>query len=237
MSIVVKKNLWVLGLRCPDSISKYNIASSCPTCIKACKSFPIDSVLNFEQGGSSESHLNGRPQQVYDRLDVLYGFRNFFTEELSSLDVCLTLDQIEDIVSKRRGGNEALYSEERFLSLLGNGTRLVIIDKDDTELYVVKYDDHELKALTRFLEKSQFNVKTLCSDVVTEAIKRSFAADERDELPPRNRCYLAASSFLELRSMGIAFDEADFLNDDEWDGKRIEYDEKRDWDYYNWRFS
>jgi hypothetical protein len=179
--------------------------------------------------------LNGRPQQVYDRLDVLYGFNNCFTEELSSLDVCLTLDQIEDIVIKRPGGKKALKSKERFLNLLGNGTRLVIIDKDDIELYVVKYDEDELGALTRFLEKSQLNVKTLSSDVVTEAIKRSFAADERDPLP-RGSCYLAESSFRELKCMGLEFDEADFLNDDEWDGKRIEYDEKRDWDY-DWRFS
>ena len=90
--------------------------------------------------------------------------------------------------------------------------------------------------MTRFLEKSQLNVKTLSSDVVTEAIKRSFAADERDELPSREQCYFAESSFHELKRMGLQIDEADFLNNDEWDGKRIEYDEKRDWDY-NWRFS
>jgi len=235
MSIAVSKDLWVLGLRCPDShfgVNMFNITSSCPTCIKACKSFPIDSVLNFEQGGNSEWHMSTMSTTPNQRsLD-----RNF-TEQLYSLDVCVTLDQIEDIVSKRTGGKELLHSKERFLDMLGNGTRLVIIDKDDTELYVVKYNGYDLKRLRRFIEKSQLNVKTLCSDVVTEAIKRSFAADERDLLPPRNRCYLAASSFRELRSMGIAFDEADFLNDDEWDGKRIEYDEKRDWDYYNWRFS
>jgi len=238
--IAVEKNVWVLGLRCPDShhgINMFNIPSSCPTCIKACKSFPIDSVLNFEQGGNSERHMNGRPPQRYttNRMELMYGFKNYFTEELSSLDVCLTLDQIEDIVSKRPGGNELMHSKERFLSLLSNGTRLVIIDKDDTELYVVKYDEDDLGALHHFIDKSQLNVKTLSSDVVTEAIKRSFAADERDPLPPRGQCYLAESSFRELKGMGLPIDEADFLNDDEWDGKRIKYDEKRHWDY-NWRF-
>ena len=230
MSIAVKKNLWVLGLRCPDShrgVNMFNVASSCPTCIKACQSFTIDSVLNFEQGGSSEWHLNLRHFNLRSRGPN-------FTEQLYSLDVCVTLDQIEDIVIKR-GGKKLLHSKERFLSLLGNGTRLVIIDKDDTELYVVKYNGYELELLTRFLEKSQLNVKTLSSDVVTEAIKRSFAADERDPLPPSNRCYLAESSFNELRRMGLPIDEEDFLNDDEWDGNR-KYDEKRAW-HHNWRFS
>ena len=232
MSIAVKKNLWVLGLRCPDShrgVNMFNVASSCPTCIKACKSFPIDSVLNFEQGASSEWHLTTTSNSNLRRDPN-------FTEQLYSLDVCVTLDQIEDIVSKRPGGKELLYSKERFLNLLGNGTRLVVIDKNDTELYVVKYNGFEKELLNRFLAKSQLNVKTLSSDAVTEAIKRSFAADERDRLPPREQCYLAESSFRALKNMGLEFDEADFLNDDEWDGKRIKYDEKRHWDY-NWRFS
>lgn len=234
MSIAAKKNLWVLGLRCPDShrgVNMFNVASSCPTCIQACKSFPIDSVLNFEQGGSSEWHMSTMSSMPNQRSRDPN-----LPEQLYNLDVCVTLDQIEDIVTKRRGGNELLHSKERFLGLLGNGTRLVIIDKDDTELYVVKYNGYELERLKRFIDKSQLNVKTLSSDLVTEAIKRSFAADERDPLPPREQCYLAESSFRKLKSMGLEFDEVDFLNNDEWDGKRIKYDEKRHWNY-NWRFS
>eukprot|EP00986_Skeletonema_menzelii_P015642 scaffold12293_cov154-Skeletonema_menzelii.AAC.3 len=39
------------------------------------------------------------------------------------------------------------------------------------------------------------------TDEVTEAIRRSFAADERDPLPPREQCYLAESSFNALKNL------------------------------------
>ena len=159
-----------------------------------------------------------------------------YSEQLYSLDVCLAVDQIEDILTKRSGGREMLYSESRLLSLLGNGTRIVVVnDSDEKELYVVKYDEKELGEIIRFIQKGQLDVKKLSPDVVLQSIKRSFAADERDALPPRKQCYLAENSFYELKRLGLPIDEADFLNEDEWDGKKQQNDNLI-WKY-NWRFS
>ena len=159
---------------------------SCRTCINACKSFPLESVANkFENEGSSNRHVLGNWRFL----------QHSYSEQLYSLDVCLTVDQIEDIITKRSGGREMLYSESRFLSLLGNGTRIVVVnDSDEKELYVVKYDEKELGEIIRFIEKGQLDVQNLSPDVVLQSIKRSFAADERDALPPRKQCYLAENS-------------------------------------------
>ena len=120
--------------------------------------------------------------------------------------------------------------------MLGNGTRIVVVnDSDEKELYVVKYDEKELGEIIRFIQKGQLDVEKLSPDVVLQSIKRSFAADERDALPPRKQCYLAENSFYELKRLGLPIDEADFLNEDEWDGKKQQNDNLI-WKY-NWRFS
>lgn len=106
---------------------------------------------------------------------------------------------------------------------------------NDAELYVVKYTKIELEDIQRCIEAARIDVRLLSPDRVTEAIRRSFAADEdRDPVPPRERCYLAAGSFVALKNgIGLPIDEADFLNDDEWDRWRVcgtQY-------LYDWRFS
>ena len=53
------------------------------------------------------------------------------------------------------------------------------------------------------------------TDEVTEAIRRSFAADERGPLPPREQCFLAESSFNALKKFGLHIEESDFLNKDD----------------------
>ena len=233
----VNNNLWVLGLRCPKSyrvIEMFRTDSTCKTCINACKSFPLEIVANFECEASSSRHVVRYLMQLV-RRGRHKGF-SCYSEQLYSLDVCLSVDQIEDIITKRSGGREMLYSESRFLSLLGNGSRIVVVnDSDEKELYVVKYDEKELGEIIRFIEKGQFDVKKLSPDIVLQSIKRSFAADERDALPPRKQCYLAENSFYELKRLGLPIDEADFLNEDEWDGKKQQNDDLI-WKY-NWRFS
>lgn len=47
------------------------------------------------------------------------------------------------------------------------------------------------------------------------AIRRSFAADERDPLPPREQCYLAESSFNALKDLGLPIEETDIFNEDD----------------------
>ena len=230
----VNKKLWVLGLRCPNSyrvIEMFRTDSTCKTCINACKSFPLEYAVDFECEASSSRHV----VMQLRRRGRQSGF-SCYSEQLYSLDVCLAVDQIEDILTKRSGGREMLYSESRLLSLLGNGTWIVVVnDSDEKELYVVKYDEKELGEIIRFIQKGQLDVKKLSPDVVLQSIKRSFAADERDALPPRKQCYLAENSFYELKRLGLPIDEADFLNEDEWDGKKQQNDNLI-WKY-NWRFS
>ena len=211
--------LWVLGLKCPQSTHHFNLfrddMNQCKTCINACMSFPLDAVVNhFECEGSSS-----------------YGTW-LGDESLNGFDACLTIDQIEDIIINKRGGRELLYGKSRILALLGNGTRLIVVTDDDEELYVVQYNEVEMGRISRFIEKSNININTLSSNEVTEAIKCSFAADERDMIPPKPQCYLAEDSFSQLKDLGLPIDETDFLNEDEWDGIR-----KRNLWSYNWRFS
>ncbi|KAL3810599.1 hypothetical protein ACHAXA_002463 [Cyclostephanos tholiformis] len=212
--------LLVLGLRCPRSFVGSNLfhESTCETCITACRSFPLDSVIDFECEGSSCRSRSG---------GLLYG-----------LDVCLRRDAIEDIVIRERaGGRDMLYSVARFLCLLGRGTRHVVVTDEGNELFAVKYSTEELSDLRRCIERSGIDVRKLSCTAVTDAIRRSFAEDERDPLPPRHQCYLAQNSFHELLSLGLAIDETSFLNADEWDGKKHgSIHPVQLYSHYNWRF-
>jgi hypothetical protein len=220
-------NLWVLGLRCPRSSRTTNMFSdsTCLTCRAACRSFPLESVADFECEGSSCKNL------------TRHSF--YYSEKLYSLDVCLRREKIEEIIVKERlGGRDSLYSEARFLSLLGRGTRKIVVPDEGKELFVVKYSEDELGDIRRCIVHSRMNVKMLSSVAVTDAIMRSFAEDERDPLPPRDQCYLAQNSFYDLRSLGLVIDEANFLNADEWDGKKHDsIHPVQLFSNYNWRFT
>ena len=214
--------LLVLGLRCPRSCGESNLfsESTCRSCRMACRSFPLDSVVDFECEGSSVYRY--RPE------GLLYG-----------LDVCLRRDAIEEIIiTERAGGRDMLHSVSRFLSLLGRGTRNVVVPDEGRELFVVKYNTEEISDLRRCIDRSGIDVKSLSSAAVTDAIRRSFAEDERDPTPPRDQCYLAQNSFYELQSLGLAIDEASFLNADEWSGEKHDSIHSTQlYSHYNWRFT
>jgi hypothetical protein len=221
-SRALSDKLYVLGLRCPRSCAGSNLfsESTCRSCRMACRSFPLDSVIDFECEGSSVSkHRPG---------GLLYG-----------LDVCLRRDAVEEIIiADRAGGRDMLHSASRFLSLLGRGARHVVVPDEGGELFVVKYSTEEISELRRCIDRSGMDISALSSEAVTDAIRRSFAEDERDPTPPRDRCYLAQNSFDDLRSLGLVIDEASFLNADEWSGeKRDSIHSTQLYSYYNWRFT
>ena len=205
-------NLWIAGLSCCNTLT-----TSCKVCRNACESFPLGSVVDFEN------------------IDVIRKRHrkkaNLFDEDICGLTVCLERTQIEEIIMERRGGKDLLLSKERFMTLLGRGVRHVVIANNDKVLYVVKYDEEELGQIERFIEHSPTDITMLPTDEVTEAIRRSFAADDRDLLPPREQCYLAESSFNTLKDFGLAIEESDFLNEDE-----ACYGYKNSCFQYNWRF-
>ena len=158
-------NLRIFGLRCPRSKRTEEEdfeVSECQCCTRACKSFPLDQVINFDNRGSSEN----------DGSD-------FSTERSCCLDVCLARSQIESIVEIRPGGRALLHSNARFFHLLGKGYRYEIPSDDGAPLYVVMFYREQLNELKRVIEYTHLDVKNLSQDDVTTAIMLSFAKDDR----------------------------------------------------------
>jgi hypothetical protein len=189
----------VFGPSCPRSEPSFFqvfLDDSCEACIDACKSFPLASVVDFESRGSSEVSTS----TVDDYL-------------ICGLDVCLSRTKIQKIVADRPGGKAVLFSEERLLQLLGRGSRIVITPDEGKEMYVVKYETRAIEEIYDVVEKGGIVVSKLDPVKVVEAIKRSFALDERDPVPPMGQCHLTQSAFLDLKEFGFPITEDDFLNE------------------------
>ena len=174
------KNLCLSGFRCMHSNTENNLGeiSGCSVCQRACRSFPLDQVINFENEGS------------YQIAGTFYSNRPF------TLDVCLTLSEIESIVEARPGGSELLRSNARLLYLLSRGSRYVVPSEDGSRaFYIVKYSKRELSELERVIAYSQLDVKKCSRADLTRAIMRSFAGSDRQTLPSNEQCYLVRASF------------------------------------------
>ena len=72
------KKLRISGICCPDTNNADRRSANCETCLRACQSFPLKSVAEFECRGSSEN--NARSGRTY------------------GLDVCLERAQVESII-------------------------------------------------------------------------------------------------------------------------------------------
>jgi hypothetical protein len=125
----------------------------------------------------------------------------------------LSRTKIQKIVADRPGGKAVLFSEERLLQLLGRGSRIVITPDEGKEMYVVKYETRAIEEIYDVVEKGGIVVSKLDPVKVVEAIKRSFALDERDPVPPMGQCHLTQSAFLDLKEFGFPITEDDFLNE------------------------
>ena len=180
----IPAELIIHGLRCIHSNTENNLGeiSGCSVCQRACRSFPLDQVINFENEGSSLAHR--------------FAPDMFYSNRLYTLDVCLTRSEIESIVEARPGGNELLRSIARFLYLLSRGSRYVVPSEDGSRaFYIVKYSKRELSELERVIAYSQLDVKKCSRADLTRAIMRSFAQSDRQSLPSNDQCYLARASF------------------------------------------
>ena len=109
---------------------------------RACRCFPLNQVITFNNKGSSES--DGTP---------------FNLKRMHCLDVCLSVSEIESIVESRPGGKALLQSNARFLHLVGRGSCYEIRSDDGTPLYIVRYNEMEKKELRRVIEYAQLDVK------------------------------------------------------------------------------
>jgi len=181
------KQLKISGLSCPW-LNEGTI--NCETCLRACKEFPVQSVVEFECRRSSTNNVSsGR----------MYG-----------LDVCLDRAKIDSIIMSRPGGKELLHSKDRLLRLLGRG-RKYRIDVQGT-LHFVKYKQEELDEIRRVIRYAELDVKKLSMESVSNAIMNSFATGDR--IPSRNRCILSEASLDYLANeIGLPIDRADLETD------------------------
>ena len=191
--VALPKKLKVMGLCCPKvkEAAESEQPSSCETCLRACKSFPLESVLHFECRQSSTIHA--------------------YSGRLHELDVCLNKSEIESVIESRPGGHELLRSDERLLRLLGSGRHYEIAADDGEVLHLVSYNDEQLVEIKRVIEYAELSVKEISPLKITAAILRSFKTDNRALLPPSTRRYLSPLSIEHLMSkIGLPIDEKDF---------------------------
>ena len=181
-------HLKLSGLCCPDCTSRPN--NNCEVCIRACKSFPLESVAEFECRGSSAS--NGRAGRPY------------------GLDVCIERATLESIVESRPGGSVLLHSEDRLLRLLGSGRRYVISPDEESKVYIVKYEQEELDEIKRVIEYAGLNVKKLSMESTSNSILKSFTGYNNGSIPPREQRYVSDISLDYLRNqIGLQIDKTE----------------------------
>ena len=191
----LSKPFKISGLVCPDATNRQGMRSdSCKTCLRACRSFPLESVAEFECRGSSKS--KGKAGRMY------------------GLDVCLERAILESIIESRPRGKKLLRSKDRLLRLLGSGMRYKINSVDGEEdvhkaLYIVKYKQEELDEIKRVIEYAELDVKKLSMQSISSAIRSSFAI-YNGAMPPENQCYMSESSLSYLKDLGLPIDMTDF---------------------------
>ena len=187
---ILPKHLKLSGLCCPDARGSMGRNNNCETCLRACKSFPLNSVAEFDCRGSSAS--NGRAGRMY------------------GLDVCLEKATLESIIENRSGGKKLLQSKDRLLRLLGSGKRHEITSGDEELLYFVKYKQTELNEIKRVIEYADLNVKELDAQEVSTAVQISFSG-YGNRSPPKNQCILSDESLQYLKdTIGLPIDREDF---------------------------
>ena len=169
----------VFGLTCLYS-------QDCQSCVHACKTWPLEHVLNFEYEGSSEESDD---KFTYNRR--------------CGLDVCISRIQVESVLRQRPGGNDLLCSETRLFHLLGQGTLSIICSDEGEPLYIVEFFQEDLDEMKRVITSSGLDVSKLARDDVHSAIMRSFAKGEDKPPPPRKLCYISLSDLRDKVGLNV----------------------------------
>jgi len=182
------KHLQISGLACPNIVN--TVDNGCSTCQRACKSFPLESVVAFESEGSSVS--NARSGRKH------------------GLDVCLPMAEVESIIESRPGGKELLLSDSRLLRMLGSGRRWEIKSRDsDCALLIVKYKRTQLEEMKRVIQYAELDVNKLSPLQFQTAILNSFGSG--NSIPSKCRRYLSDSSLTYLKDeVGLCIDSSIF---------------------------
>jgi len=171
------KKLRISGICCPDTNNADRRSANCETCLRACQSFPLKSVAEFECRGSSEN--NARSGRTY------------------GLDVCLECAQIESIIESREGGHELLRSSHRLMRLLSCGRMYRVASEDGGKvLHLVKYKTGQIEEIKRVIEYAELDVKKLPVQEVQDAIMNSF---DRGGSSSSAKWYLSVVSLDQLK--------------------------------------
>lgn len=98
--------------------------------------------------------------------------------------------------------------EKKELMRAANSSENLISDEEN--FWASMYDEKE--ELVRGANSLKENVENLNSEILYDAIMKSFATDHGDtSLPPKNQCYLSINSIVFLRKLGLKIDEDVFV--------------------------
>ena len=186
----------VMGLRCPYSgkVNNNENKSECEVCKRACRSFPLDQVVKFDNEGSYAGSVS-----------------LFKCKKTPCLDVCLSRSVIESIAEERSGGKDILRSNARLFYLLGRGSSYEIRSNDGQSLFIVRYGTAAKAELERVIEYAELDTKEMSSEDVTKAMWSSFAKGDGCKVPSKKQCYLSEHSFNFLENyLDLPIDENDF---------------------------
>ena len=117
-------------------------------------------------------------------------------EVTGDIDLCLPFARSNEIVESRKGGQDYLRSETRFMQLLGKSH--VSFSSSRNDFCIIGHDYEVRSELRSMIESSDVNVKKLNLDVV-QAIKKRH--------PNNSVYYLREDSFDLLKSIGILINE------------------------------
>ena len=205
---LIPRNLRVMGLCCPRMGAFHEGGGLCcprrgrspeqavGCCLLACKTWPLEHVMKFDNIGCKLPH----------RRDTYEHTRR------KCLRVCLTSEQLDNIIRVRPGGNELLHSKSRLLHLLGRGKLYEILSSDGEPFYYTSFSIESISEMKRAIEVAELDVDELSKEQVTQALMRSFAKGDNSQIPQKSQCYLGYGAMKGLKDdLKLPFDIEDFI--------------------------
>ena len=115
----------------------------------------------------------------------------FPLESILDIDLCLPFATSNAIIMSRRGGRDYLYSETRFMQLLGKGT----VEDSRDNFSIIRFGHDVQDEIKSFIDSSNVDVTKLNPQDVVKAVKRRF--------PSNITIHLGEVTFDYLKLIGI----------------------------------
>eukprot|EP00956_Cyclotella_meneghiniana_P016619 scaffold26333_cov56-Cyclotella_meneghiniana.AAC.2 len=139
----------VTGLGC---VSTYRMPNSCESCVRACRSFPVQAVSRFVHDEASNHNLK----------------------------VCIKREALANILKSRPGGEEALCSRYHLFRQLGKCDRLLLGSQNERKLWLVTMSECNAADLEYEVNQSGLDKAKLDSSQISAAIMKSFKTNRTD---------------------------------------------------------